>query len=220
MSDTVSRLVSHDFQRLRAVLRPECLEACEVSGQIEECASKTYEWAQTRYPLARWAVTKWLDAQRAKIERQFNEWTRSIEEAPPQLERQLTEMTQTLEQRVGWTLPQLPELQIELPEIPTSPELFPLRKEFERALWLLDMAEWQDGSQEALTLRMAIAPIEPWRVCRAAFSVKPWRVVSLCLSLGLLWLYAHLPSTSLEYRRRQMIEPLLRDIAVAYEGLS
>lgn len=73
------------------------------------------------------------------------------------------------------------------------------------------------------TLCAALAPIEPWRLGRAALVVAPRRIFSAGFTALLLWLNQLWPETvtreSKRRRRQRLLEPLMTDVALAYERL-
>lgn len=71
-----------------------------------------------------------------------------------------------------------------------------------------------------LTLRSALAPIRVRRLTAAAFTVSPVAVCRLAWSLCLLWaVRALLPQALAVRQQRRLVEPLLDQIASAYELL-
>lgn len=91
------------------------------------------------------------------------------------------------------------------------------------ARWLSRQRVVVPNQMADLTLRTAIAPIKPWRVCCEALLVAPRRIVSLAMALVMLWLFRTMPfgksSKAIHAKRHSLLAPMMDDIASAYERL-
>ena len=75
-------------------------------------------------------------------------------------------------------------------------------------------------AEPELTLRSALAPIEPWHLTRNVLRSAPGKVIALFWQFCLLWAARSLPLPArVSRRRRRLLAPTLMELASAYDVL-